>query len=71
MQLKIYKCSITTKICYSKPGTIFIENGDKMLVFTQNFAISVENLQIEGKKKMNISDFKKGFHENNYTLSLF
>lgn len=71
MQLKIYKCSITTKICYSKPGTIFIENGDKMLVFTQNFAISVENLQIEGKKKMNISDFLKGFHENNYTLSLF
>lgn len=71
LQIKCYDCRITPLTCSTSPGTIIIENGEKMLVSSQNYAISIENLQIEGKKRMNISDFLKGFRNDSYTMELF
>lgn len=69
--IKIYQASITNVRSCSKPGHIHIENNKKMMISTQNFDISIENLQFEGKKRMSIEDFLAGFRSSNYTDFLF
>ena len=69
--IKVYKASVTDIPSASKPGTVTIENNKKMLVSTKNREISIEILQFEGKKQMNIVDFLAGFRKNNYTEILF
>ena len=69
--IKIYQASVTDLPSTSAPGTITIENNKKMLISSKNREISIEILQFEGKKQMNIVDFLAGFRKNNYTELLF
>jgi len=69
--IKIYQASITEIKSTSKPGTITIEGNKKMLVSSKNREISIEILQFEGKKRMNVLDFLTGFRKNNYTEIVF
>ena len=69
--IKVYQASVTDIASTSKPGTITLENNKKMLVSSKNREISIEILQFEGKKRMNIADFLAGFRKNNYTDLLF
>jgi methionyl-tRNA formyltransferase len=67
LSLKIYSCSISKQESTDKPGKITIENDKKMRISTKNFEIHLENLQLEGKKRMGIEDFLKGFRKEYYT----
>ncbi len=67
LNLKIYSCSISEQKSQEKPGKITIENDKKMRISTKNFEIYLENLQLEGKKRMGIEDFLKGFRKEYYT----
>lgn len=67
MTLKVYKCSLSNLKSTEKPGKITVENEQKLRISTKNFDIYLENLQLEGKKRMNVEDFLKGFRKNNYT----
>lgn len=66
MTLKVYKCSLSNLKSTEKPGKITVENEQKLRISTKNFDIYLENLQLEGKKRMNVEDFLKGFRKNNY-----
>ena len=68
--LKIYTGSITNIKSDEKPGTLTIVGEEKMRISTKNFDISLENVQLEGKKRMKIEDFLKGFRKNNYINTL-
>ena len=69
--LKVFKASISDTQSASKPGTMRVENSKKLIISTKNSEISLENVQIEGKKRMNIEDFLAGFRKENYTNALF
>lgn len=69
--LKIFKASVTDKNAMDLPGTFSIENNKKLLVSAKNREISIEILQIEGKKRMKVEDFIAGFRFDNYTKKLF
>lgn len=69
--LKILKCHLTCEKSYGPPGTFQLTQDEKMIVNTRNTAISVDILQMEGKKQMEIEKFLKGFRFENYTLRLF
>lgn len=62
--LKIFKAKPLQEIPNSSPGT-YKSDGKTFLYFAcQDGYIAVETLQIEGKKKMDISDFLRGYIVN-------
>ena len=65
--LKVFKASVSDSKSMSKPGTMRVENSKKLMISTKNSEISLEIVQIEGKKRMNIEDFLAGFRKDNYT----
>ena len=69
--LKIFDLEITPMKSEQEPGKITLDFDKKMRICTQDFDISVKNLQIEGKKRMPVEDFLAGFRLNNYTDYLF
>lgn len=69
--IKIFEASVTNSKSRLKPGSMRLESNKKMLISTQDFDISIENLQFEGKKRMPIEDFLSGFRNKNYTDYLF
>jgi len=71
LALKIYEVCI--KKCENplKPGSLQIKNDKEMLISTKTDDISIRILHIEGKKRMPVSDFLKGFRKDNYTDFLF
>ena len=68
--LKVFKASVSDSKSTSKPGTMRVENSKKLIISTKNSEISLEIVQIEGKKRMNIEDFLAGFRKDNYTNTL-
>lgn len=69
--IKCFKASILNEKSEGKPGTISIYDTNKMTVATQNFQISLQNIQFQSKKRMEISDFLLGFKSEKYTSFLF
>lgn len=69
--LKIIACHPAHEKCYGSPGSFHITDDEKMIVNARNTAISVDILQPEGKKQMEIRDFLRGFRPENYTKILF
>ncbi len=68
--LKIYRCHISHKESVQKPGYFEIEGAKKLRISTKNKEITVESLQIEGKKRMETEKFLAGFRPENYTNQL-
>lgn len=71
LSVKILACSITDEKSTKSPGEITIKDEKFMFVSTKNNDISVEILQLEGKKRLETAFFLQGFRSENYTLKLF
>ncbi len=69
--IKCYSAKILTKRSTEEPGSITIVNNKECSIATQNFQISLLNIQFQNKKRMKIEDFLAGFRKENYTLFLF
>lgn len=69
--VKIYECEILGTQSSQEPGQYCIKDDKTLTVCTKTSEISIKNLQLEGKKRMNIEDFLKGFRKGNYTNILF
>lgn len=54
-----------------EPGTIKLELPDLLIVFTKDGAISCKTLQWQGKSKLEIAAFLRGFHAENYELKFY
>lgn len=55
---KVFETSITDKKI--EPGTIETDNNTYLYLGTNDFALSIEDLQIQGKKRMDIGSFLRG-----------
>ncbi len=65
--LKFFEIEVSEHKSQTKPGTINVILPKMMTISTQNFDIFVKTLQIEGKKRMSVEEFLKGFRFENYT----
>ena len=59
--VKIYKCEVVNRSHEFPPGTTISDNKTYLHVAAGKDLISIKDLQIECKKRMNIEDFLKGF----------
>lgn len=66
-KLKIYSAAIEITDSPVSPGQVFSDNKSYLKFSTTNGYLSLKELQLEGKKKMKITDFLNGFrmHTNN------
>lgn len=60
MQLKIYKSNFAEVSLLTNPGYIETNNKDELLISCMNGKIEIRELQLQGKKKMDIKDFLNG-----------
>ena len=58
--LKIFKAEKTNSKSVNQPGTIVQSSKDKLIIATSTYDISIKELQLSGKKRMNIGDFLRG-----------
>lgn len=68
--LKCFKSKIIDTPSAGVPGTFFITEEKSFVVNTEDFQISLEIVQIEGKFKMEIGTFLQGFRKNNFIEKL-
>lgn len=64
--IKIWKSKIIDKKYDKKAGTIIDISKDGMIVTTKDSSIAILELQIPGKKKINIIDFLNGIKKDDY-----
>ena len=62
-RMKIFKAKIVEMNSDTQPGEIFIENGN-LYIGTKNSSkmLAIEELQIEGKKRMSSEEYIRGIH---------
>ena len=58
-RLKIFKTSFQSSVVMN-PGTIIEAQDDRLLIATGEGSLRIYELQIEGKKKMHVSEFLRG-----------
>ena len=63
LTLKIFAASIFSDAGERMPGTIDSDNRTYLRIATQDGLLVVENLQLEGKKRMDIRDFLRGISD--------
>jgi methionyl-tRNA formyltransferase len=61
-QLKLYKTSFTISEAKGIPGTILTDKKNTFSVFAADGIIHIEELQVEGKKRMSAAEFVHGLH---------
>ncbi len=61
-QVKIYKTSYQLSIPAGVPGTIITDHKNALAVVTRDGLINLEELQLEGKKRLAIPEFLRGVH---------
>ncbi|MBH09381.1 MAG: methionyl-tRNA formyltransferase [Candidatus Marinimicrobia bacterium] len=61
-QIRIFSTSIHKKSYKSKPGTIIFLTENKLQVSTGKGSLSIIDIQLEGKKRMTIEKFLRGFN---------
>jgi methionyl-tRNA formyltransferase len=59
-QIKIFKTTFELCETLQEPGTIVTDNRNSFSVYSTDGIIHIEELQIEGKKRMNTADFLRG-----------
>ena len=57
---KIFSAKKTDEKSVNQPGTIVQSSKDKLIIATSTYNISIKELQLSEKKKINISDFLRG-----------
>ncbi len=69
VQLKIYFGEIRTDL-HAAPGTVLSDGKTYLAVATQDGAIAITDLQLSGKKRMDVKSFLLGFrHPTEYTTT--
>lgn len=66
--VKFYKAKLATEILDLEPGKIKTNHKNECLIGCGQGAISVLELQLQGKKRMKISDLLNGYQLNNEAL---
>jgi len=66
--VKIFEAAITNEKSTEKAGKIDTDDKNFLYISTQDFKISIHNLQLEGKKRMNTDVFLQGNKVSNYTI---
>ncbi len=56
---------VSNSVVKDKPGTIIELQKDAILIQTQEGILAVEELQLEGKKRMSVNDFLRGYKIKN------
>lgn len=69
--IKIFECKLVADDSQLEPGSIIIKSPDSMFISAKNGLLSIETLQLQGKNRLKIADFLRGFHSENYTLRVF
>lgn len=59
--IKIYRARFENDDNAGAPGTVIVPNRKKLKIACQNGFISITELQMAGKKRMNVEDFLRGF----------
>ena len=60
-RIKIFNASLYQECLTGNPGQIVLLNKHEMVVATGNGCLSLEVVQIQGKRKMSIADFLRGY----------
>lgn len=68
LTLKIYIASVVESKELFEAGKIISDNKSFINIATSDGIISIKELQLEGKKRMNVEDFLRGFSINDYTV---
>jgi len=63
-QMKLFKASPEVSTTQYHPGTLFTDGKQYLKVATVDGFIQLLEIQLAGKKKLNIQDFLRGFHVN-------
>jgi len=66
--VKILKASVTPIKTSEISGKITTDNKSFLYISSKDFQISVHNLQMEGKKRLDVVDFLQGNKIDNYTI---
>ena len=67
LQCKIYKAGFTAGTPVGKPGTIDSDGREIFRVACRDGQILIHSIQLEGKKRMDIKDFLRGFNPGSGT----
>ena len=59
--LKIWDADVTDREYGVEPGTVAEVSKDQLIIQTGKGSLSVRSLQLEGKKRMDIQDFLRGY----------
>ena len=70
LSVKIFEASIIHEKSIENVGKITTDDKTFFYISTKDFKISIHNLQVEGKKRMNLDDFLKGNRASIYTIYL-
>jgi len=63
-KIKFWKVSKTEMVTAAISGTILGFEQDSLSLAVDGHILNIEQLQLEGKQKMNASDFKNGVGKN-------
>ena len=69
--IKLWFCKITNNNFNLKPGTIVNVDKDGIEVVTKDSSVLITELQLPGKKKVNIKDFINGIRKEDYIGKIF
>ncbi|MFN0156966.1 MAG: methionyl-tRNA formyltransferase [Bacteroidota bacterium] len=58
--LKLYRSTLTDTTSTRQPGTVLLD-GQKLFVATADHLLSIEELQLEGRKRMSVEEFLRGY----------
>jgi len=61
-KIKIFKVKLLKEASTSHPGKIEIIDSMRLIVHSKNYMVSILELQQEGKKRLKVEDFLKGFN---------
>lgn len=71
-QIKIFEAQILSSgKPTQKAGTVSINLPDTFAISTSDGEISIKKLQLQGKSRLDIEAFLRGFHSENYNLEVF
>ncbi len=69
--LKCFQAKVSDEKSVFLPGTITTDKYSNFSISTKDFQILLQNVQLEGKRRMEIKMFLAGFKSENYILKLF
>jgi len=69
--LKCYSASISEKISTGETGEFYTDGKSFLTVNTLDYQILLKDIQIQGKKRLEIGFFLPGFRKENYKNQLF